>query len=163
MAKAKKKPSENVQNRQQYTRINYLHQAAAYLAVQNAAKTSAQGFDKHSPSAMTEDAKNPGHENVARRLVADISAVSKKVVIRPTPAMRRTVCKACDAFLIEGHNCTTTIENLSKQGRKPWADVMVMKCHTCGHAKRFPVNCPRQKRRALRGDASLDGHVQDAG
>jgi hypothetical protein len=40
---------------------------------------------------------------------------------------------------------------LSKNGRKPWAEVAIITCIACGACKRFPVGAKRQKRKALRG------------
>lgn len=42
------------------------------------------------------------------------------------------------------------VENKSRGGRKPWADVIVVECFTCGRSRRFPVNAPRQLRKHLR-------------
>jgi ribonuclease P protein subunit RPR2 len=42
------------------------------------------------------------------------------------------------------------VENQSKGGRKPWADILVMRCLTCGHAKRYPVSVPKQRRKSAR-------------
>lgn len=88
--------------------------------------------------------------NMSHRLLADFRSVSLKSQIRVSPAMKRSICKFCDTLLVEGQTCTSTVENTSKGGRKPWADVLVIKCHTCHHVKRFPVNAPRQQRRPLR-------------
>ncbi|KAK7394054.1 hypothetical protein QQX98_013162 [Neonectria punicea] len=77
-------------------------------------------------------------------------AVSLKAQIRQSPALKRTICKFCDTLLIEGQTCSSTVENDSKGGRKPWADLLTIRCKTCGNAKRYPVNAPRQKRRSLR-------------
>ncbi|RYP86163.1 hypothetical protein DL769_000775 [Monosporascus sp. CRB-8-3] len=64
--------------------------------------------------------------------------------------MKHTICKYCDTLLVEGHTSTSFVENQSKGGKKPWADVLVVKCNTCGGLKRFPVQAPRQKRRPIR-------------
>ncbi|KAK7742867.1 hypothetical protein SLS63_000435 [Diaporthe eres] len=88
--------------------------------------------------------------NMSHTLLADFRSVSLKSQIRVSPAMKRSICKFCDTLLVEGQTCTSTVENTSKGGRKPWADVLVIKCHTCHHAKRFPVDAPRQQRRPLR-------------
>jgi ribonuclease P protein subunit RPR2 len=89
---------------------------------------------------------------MARRLVADLRSVSLKTRIRLTPAMKQTLCKYCDSILIEGQSCTSTIENRSRNGRKPWADVLVRKCHTCQRERRYPVDSPRQNRKTERHD-----------
>ncbi|KAF6799506.1 RNase P Rpr2/Rpp21 subunit domain-containing protein [Colletotrichum sojae] len=150
MAKPK---SESLPNRHQYTRVSYLHQAASYLATlpaQSPEPTSSEpphDGDAHESSGR---ARHSTSETVARRFASDIRAVSLKAQVRPSPALKQTLCKYCDSLLVEGKTCSTTVENASRGGRKPWADVMVTKCKTCGHIKRFPVNAPRQKRRPFR-------------
>jgi ribonuclease P protein subunit RPR2 len=89
--------------------------------------------------------------NLSHQVISDMRSVSLKAQIRQSPAIKQTICKYCDAVQIEGKTCHSTVENLSKGGRKPWADVLVTWCDTCGNAKRYPVSAaPRQKRRSLR-------------
>ncbi|KAL2758591.1 hypothetical protein ACRALDRAFT_2017523 [Sodiomyces alcalophilus JCM 7366] len=142
MAKSK---NDGVPNRHLFTRVSYLHQAACHLAT-----VRADGPQSGENEQGKEDNDDKVRQNMARLLVQDLRAVSRKVLIRPNPAMKRTMCKMCDTVLVEGRTCFTTVENQSKGGRKPWADVMAMRCGVCGHIKRFPVNSPRQKRRPHR-------------
>ncbi|EQB56286.1 RNAse P Rpr2/Rpp21/SNM1 subunit domain-containing protein [Colletotrichum gloeosporioides Cg-14] len=149
MAKAK---SESLSNRPQYTRVSYLHQAACYLATvqpttSNSKPTAAKPHDDAQPP---QDKHATTNETLARRFISDIRAVSLKAQIRPSSAVKQMMCKYCDALLVEGKTCVTTVENPSKGGKKPWADVMVTRCKSCGYAKRYPVNAPRQKRRPFR-------------
>jgi ribonuclease P protein subunit RPR2 len=139
---AKGKPSESVPNRHLYSRMSYLHQAATYLASQDSTTER---------RTTTEDklAPPPSH-NLARHLVAGIRTVGRKALIRPSPRMKQSLCKHCDSVLIEGKTCITSVENASKGGRKPWADMLVVRCITCENVKRYPVNAPRQKRKGLR-------------
>lgn len=154
MAKPK---SESLPNRHQYTRVSYLHQAASYLATLPAQSTTSASESTSSEPPHDGDAhQSPGRatrsasETVARRCVTEIRAVSLKSQVRPSPAVKQMLCKYCDSLLVEGKTCSTTVQNASKGGRKPWADVMVTRCKTCGHVKRFPVSAPRQKRRPFR-------------
>ncbi|OLN96370.1 Ribonuclease P protein subunit rpr2 [Colletotrichum chlorophyti] len=150
MAKPK---SESLPNRHLYTRVSYLHQAASYLAtVQTPSAASASNSSSWSRNDAYSVAgeERSTSEKVARRMVADIRAVSLKAQIRPSPSLKQMMCKYCDTLLVEGKTCSTTVENASKGGKKPWADVMVTKCKTCSKAKRFPVSAPRQKRRPFR-------------
>jgi ribonuclease P protein subunit RPR2 len=48
------------------------------------------------------------------------------------------------------------IENLSKGGRKPWADVLVVRCRVCGFVKRYPVGARRQRKKK---DDEKDGEA----
>ncbi|OIW31008.1 Rpr2-domain-containing protein [Coniochaeta ligniaria NRRL 30616] len=137
---AKGKPVATVQNRPMYSRISFLQQAATYLT---------QASEKSHDEMRSGQAK-PISTGAARRLVTDLRSVSLKTRIRLSPAVKQTMCKYCDALLIEGETCTTVIENKSKGGKKPWADILVRKCHACGNAKRHPLNSARQKRKSLR-------------
>jgi ribonuclease P protein subunit RPR2 len=95
---------------------------------------------------------------MSRRLATDLRAVSLKTRIRLKPAVKQTICKFCDSVLIEGTSCTSTIENISKGAKKPWADVLVRKCHTCGREKRYPVTAARPKRKTARESEDVGGH-----
>ena len=88
--------------------------------------------------------------NMARHLVTEVRSVSRKGLIRPSPRMKQTMCKRCDTLLVEGDTCKTLVENPSKDGKKPWADMMVIECNICGHVKRYPLGQARQKRRTQR-------------
>ncbi|KAM3513677.1 hypothetical protein MY11210_002688 [Beauveria gryllotalpidicola] len=94
-------------------------------------------------------------QNMSRSLLVDMRAVSAKVLIRQRPGLKRTICRYCDALLVEGRSCDAAVENASRGGRKPWADVLVVRCRACGGAKRFPVGEPRTKqaRKGLRRPA----------
>lgn len=161
MAKSKGQPG--VQNRIIYSRASYLYQAANYLS--NCADSA-----ENAPSS-TEEPSKPQHsvqdqhgkqqkalENMSRIVMIDMRAVSLKAQIRQSPALKRTVCKFCDTLLVEGRSCSSMVENLSRGGRKPWADVLVIKCKTCGNVKRFPVDAPRQKRKSHRSVESNTRH-----
>lgn len=87
---------------------------------------------------------------LSRQLVVHLGAVSLKSQIRLSPAIKHTICKRCDTLLIPGSTSTSYMENNSRGGEKPWADVLVATCTTCGTAKRFPVGARRQLRRESR-------------
>ncbi|KAJ0301344.1 hypothetical protein COL5a_009207 [Colletotrichum fioriniae] len=158
MAKPK---SESLPNRHAYTRVSYLHQAASYLATvqipdADSPSNSSSRSEEDAQLARIEKLRST-NEKVARRFISDIRAVSLKAQIRPSPSVKQMMCKFCNSLLVEGQSCTTTVENLSKGGKKPWADVMVTKCNTCDNVKRFPVNAPRQKRRPFREPKTVEG------
>lgn len=81
---------------------------------------------------------------LSRLLVVHLRAISLKSQIRLSPAMKHTICKRCDVLLVPGSTSTSYMENNSRGGRKPWADVLVTTCTGCGTAKRFPVGAKRQ-------------------
>ncbi|KAK9414256.1 putative Rpr2-domain-containing protein [Seiridium unicorne] len=160
MAKAKQPGS--VPNRPLYSRLSYLYQAASYLAgTAESATPPASAPEEHdgkpeNPSGCEENSSGQKiRRAVSRRLLHDMRATSLKGLIRLSPAMKRTVCKYCDTLMIEGETCTSVVENMSKGGKKPWADVLATTCKTCGGVKRFPI-APRQKRRPARKQATQE-------
>ncbi|EGR51882.1 uncharacterized protein TRIREDRAFT_55349 [Trichoderma reesei QM6a] len=156
MAKAKGNPG--VQNRHIYTRASYLYQAAVYLAncaqraeLGNQAEASPEDTkQQHGDNAPSLSKKHKATINLSHQVVSDMRSVSLKAQIRQSPSIKQTICKYCDAVLIEGKTCHSSVENPSKGGRKPWADVLVIRCDTCGNVKRYPVSAPRQKRKPFR-------------
>lgn len=175
-----KKKVPGVPNKPSYCRLSFMYQAATFLAAVSAdqgqasdqaasQKTDADihmeigGEDVDHSHADKDRRAATQTRNMSHRMLADFRSVSLKSQIRVSPAIKRTICKFCDTLLVEGQTCTSTVENTSKGGRKPWADVLVMTCHTCHHSKRFPVNAPRQQRRPFRvAKASQQGAKQGA-
>jgi len=103
---------------------------------------------------------SPGHPSTATfnsppsglplQLNAHLRSVAQKAQIRLAQDLKHAICKICSSPLIEGETCLRSTENLSKGGRKPWADVLVLKCCACGACKRFPIGAKKQKRKSLR-------------
>ena len=87
---------------------------------------------------------------LSRQLVVHLQAISLKSQVRLSPAMKHTICRRCGILLVPGSTSTSHLENSSRGGRKPWADVLVTTCTACGSAKRFPVGTKRQGRRESR-------------
>ncbi|KAI0013761.1 Rpr2-domain-containing protein [Xylariaceae sp. FL0662B] len=151
---AKSKTSGSVPNRPIYSRISYLYQAATYLETHSEPEGSAGpvrdlkiGNESQDEQALsTIRAKRA----LSRRLLTDLRASSLKTQIRLSPALKHTICKYCDSLLIEGETSSSVVENKSKGAKKPWADVLAIKCNTCGGVRRFPVQAARQNRRPVR-------------
>ncbi|KAL2262786.1 hypothetical protein VTK26DRAFT_9484 [Humicola hyalothermophila] len=157
MAKGKSGGGGGVQNRAIYSRMSFLQQAAMALSsIPQCIPESSNAVAVKSPPPPSQ----PSLEGLSRRLATDLRAVSLKTRIRLSPAVKQTICKFCDSPLIEGESCTSHIDNRSKGGRKPWADVLVRKCHTCGGEKRYPVNSPRPKRKTERCPGEAFVHPQ---
>lgn len=86
----------------------------------------------------------------SRLLVQHLKAISLKAQIRLTSEMKYSACKRCDSILVAGKTATHNIENQSRGGKKPWADILTITCNSCGATKRFPVGAKRQRRRSDR-------------
>lgn len=165
MAKAKQAKGANVPHKALHSRLSYLYQAATYLSAQGKASIAPaiptpppvpsqphlrsvdNEGDHHQESAEPRPASS---QFLTRVLLSDLRTVSMKMQIRLSPGMKHTICKRCDALLQDGVTCVTKVENKSKNGRKPWADMLVRTCNNCGCEKRFPVNVERQPRRPNR-------------
>lgn len=160
----KQKGNAGIQNRHIYSRASYLYQAASYLAncAHQTKKTNKTGDDEditrkgeQSVAADGDDFTHNKQErkaviNLSHQVISDMRSVSLKAQIRQSPTIKQTICKYCDAVQIEGKTCHSTVENRSKGGRKPWADILVTRCDACGNVKRYPIGAPRQKRKSLR-------------
>jgi ribonuclease P protein subunit RPR2 len=160
MAKGK---NNGVQNRAIYSRASFLQQAATLLSLSAHREVSATSKGDLSPSQTRLVVEGPSEtsppndfqlQGMARRLATDMRSVSLKTRIRLTPTVKQAICKFCDSILIEGHSCTSTVENRSRGGKKPWADVLVRRCHTCGRERRYPVSAEKQKRKTERNGVS---------
>lgn len=179
-----KKQPGTVPNRHIYARISFLYQASAYLAqtgktVPNApnshdiATSSIANADvnmenddtnhtQEQPNLTQVDRSITTAQNLSRKLLTDLRAVTHKSLIRASPDVKRTICKYCDTLLVDGQTSSSAVENASKGGKKPWADVLVVKCHTCGRAKRFPVHPREQKSRKYRTPRDINGQQKTA-
>lgn len=158
MAKGK---NNGVQNRAIYSRASFLQQAATLLSLHRDESAASKGDSSPSQARPVVEGSSEASpradfqlQGMSRRLATDMRSVSLKTRIRLTPTVKQAVCKFCDSVLIEGHSCTSTVENRSRGGRKPWADVLVRRCHTCGRERRYPVSAEKQRRKTERNGVS---------
>lgn len=165
MGKAKPPKGTNVPHKALHSRLSYLYQAATYLSAQEKSAT-ALAIPTPPPIPSQAQLKKTGDQDdqsqapakplpassqfLPRQLLSDLRTVSLKMQIRLAQGMKHAICKRCDALLVDGSTCATKVENKSKNGKKPWADVLVRTCNNCGCEKRFPVNADRQPRRPNR-------------
>ncbi|WEW61423.1 ribonuclease P subunit [Emydomyces testavorans] len=125
-----------------------------------------QLLEQDDQPSSTEPAPNPhscaGRPSyLARQYASQLKTVSLKSQLRLPRSIKHSLCKRCDTLLIPGSTCSKYIENKSRGGKKPWADVLVVKCGVCGTAKRYPqsqkrgmklVDCPRDAGDAVRSE-----------
>lgn len=160
---------EAVPNKALHSRVSYLYQAATYLAIQtqqlpNSVRDEAvneaqsqqacSSSGRTTPQATNQCGRDSDHQSFSRHLLSDLRSVSLKSQLRLSPAMKNSFCKRCNTMLIDGSTCISEVENKSKEGKKPWADVFVRKCAICGCEKRFPVGMENQARRHRRTASS---------
>ncbi|MDI1492615.1 MAG: hypothetical protein OHK93_004397 [Ramalina farinacea] len=163
-----------------YSRISFLHQAASYLSsvtddiqAKKAISTNDDRAEKEEKTKGTGAAKNqktqalhsskklcegnptssiskPSSPALSLLYVSQSRTIARKATVRLTPEMKHSICKTCDSVLLPGTTSSTFVENLSRGGRKPWADMLVITCNACGAVKRFPVGAKRQRRKTER-------------
>ncbi|KAI8896935.1 RNAse P Rpr2/Rpp21/SNM1 subunit domain-containing protein [Globomyces pollinis-pini] len=99
-----KKKDGGIPNKDIYDRMNFLYQAAT-LYSQNPLK------------------------KYSHHLSSQLKSVSKKLVIRMDPSIKRTICKKCDGVLIPGKTCELDVNEF----------LVNVVCNVCQHSKRFPI------------------------
>lgn len=104
--------------------------------------------DSHSSVSNKKESSN--RLGQGRRLVSHLRIVSLKSQIRLSSSVKHSVCRRCENLLIPGSTSTFEMENKSRGGRKPWADVLVVTCKHCGTARRLPTGATRQPSRKER-------------
>lgn len=88
-----------------------------------------------------------------RLIMSHIRLIMQKSRIQVSPDIKRTMCKRCATLLTPSSTCAMSMENASRGGKKPWADVLVKTCLNCGASKRFPVGANRQARKKDRAQS----------
>lgn len=174
----KSKDVKGVPNKHLHSRISYLHQAAQYLARQSDATESLSnnkqqtanstnlieqgragatlGATKSVDIKRRDDSaseRRPLVSGQALRLSSHLLAVSQRSKVAVSRDIKRSICKCCNELLIPGKTAAHSVENKSKGGRKPWADVLVVVCRRCGFQKRYPVGQQRQPKKKDRAEA----------
>ncbi|XP_016311926.1 ribonuclease P protein subunit p21-like isoform X2 [Sinocyclocheilus anshuiensis] len=109
-----------------YQRLNFLYQAAHCVLAQN-----------------------PENTELARFYCLTQKTISKRLVLRQDPSVKRTICKKC---------CTLLIPGGPMRQRKT-----IVRCLSCGLTKQFPNN-PKHKLWVDQPEAQLENQTsQDAG
>ena len=167
--KSKSGANLKIPNRQVRARMSFLYQAANYLAQahcgeNNPAQSSAAnshspddqamclGVEKLGTKASLNKIKSSGKSGkdmanatllrqhaLPARWTGQIITLGRKNQAQLSRDVKRTICKRCRILLVPGETVSVYVENNSVGGRKPWADVLVNECLSCGTLKRFPI------------------------
>ena len=162
------KDGKKVANKHLHARISFLYQAGVYISglkhPRNLGNESSKTRETRN-SKMIEDIplsestqansnalKDPKHPSpgLGPYLASHLQAVSRKSQIRLSHDLKRSICKRCTTILTEGSSSQSKLENASRGGKKPWADVLVVQCLSCGAGKRYPVGASKQVRKNKR-------------
>lgn len=153
-------------------RINYLQCAASYLqtiAVQHGHHTASSNTDRISDeisekstaqsmpgisnnktnAKSTPTCQHPDKgflTNLSRACLSQMRGISLKTQTRLPVPVKRSFCKRCDTLLAQGVNCEHEVRNASRGRKKPWADVLVIRCLVCGAEKNFPQTDRRSRK-----------------
>ncbi|KAG8451942.1 hypothetical protein GDO86_003942 [Hymenochirus boettgeri] len=100
-----------IKDKEAFQRLNFLYQAAHCVLAQN-----------------------PENIQLARFYCHTLRTVSKRLVLRNDPSVKRTICKRCSALLISG--VTTSIRQKKLHGQRQ----TIVRCLSCGLTKRFLNN-----------------------
>lgn len=84
--------------------------------------------------------------NLARVSISHMRGVSLKTQTRLPVPVKRSYCKKCDTLQDPGISCERETQNASRGCRKPWADILVVRCLVCGTEKRFPQTDKRSRK-----------------
>ena len=147
MSKVKPPKSKGIPSKHLHARTAFLYQAATYLTLQTSPNDT---FQASEDLAQTHSYRSVHCSPIPLQLGSDLQQVSRKAQLRLSVDVKRTICKRCNTILIHGRTATQAIENASKGGKKPWADVLVLECKVCGGKKRFPVGIDRQAKKGAR-------------
>lgn len=146
MAKDKLPKAKGIPNKHLHARTSFLYQAASYLTLQSSVNVNDKEVESRG-AAPSEAGRIQQPSRLALQLGSDLHTVSRKAQLRLSIDLKRSMCKSCNTILVPGQTAAQTIENESKGGSKPWADVVVISCKVCGSKRRIPVGARRQKKK----------------
>ncbi|XP_048866983.1 ribonuclease P protein subunit p21 [Brienomyrus brachyistius] len=121
----------NIKDKEALQRINFLYQAAHCVL-----------------------AHNPENVELVRFYCFTQRTISRRLVLRQDPSVKRTICKKCCSLLVPG--ITATVRQ-RRCGRKRRATVA--RCLSCGHSKRL-LNNPEHRLWVDQPEAQLENQAQ---
>ncbi|KAJ5895825.1 uncharacterized protein N7473_005224 [Penicillium subrubescens] len=189
MAKARvQKEAKNAKSHLK-SRMDYLQQAAIYLQDAHLQGRTSTGTNTINPRTTITKLENSENQkisnaslskdmdmdqaatsqsttmkpltNLSRVYTSQMRGVSLKTQTRLSVPVKRSFCKRCDTSLVPGVSSTQEIRNESRGRKKPWADVLVIRCLVCGTEKRFPQTERRSKKLSERRKELKEQENQD--
>ncbi|KAJ8276826.1 hypothetical protein GJAV_G00068320 [Gymnothorax javanicus] len=122
--------SGHIKDKEAFQRLNFLYQAAHCVFAQN-----------------------PENVELARFYCYTQRTISKRLVLRQDPSVKRTMCKKCFSLLIPGVSATV------RQRKHRRESVTLARCVSCGQTKRFR-NDPHHQLWVDRPEAQLENQAQ---
>lgn len=142
MGKSKSPKDGSVPQKHLHSRLSYLYQASKYL--DEAASEQGPEASGAPENFERSDASPRPEAKQSLYLLSQLRSVSQKTQVRLSQELKRSLCRRCNAHLIPGRTSCEEIENFSRGGAKPWADILSITCLTCGAKKKYPVGARRQ-------------------
>jgi ribonuclease P protein subunit RPR2 len=150
MSKVKPPKAKGIPSKHLHARTTFLYQAATYLTLETTPGETVTESGTDERDAQSLSRRFPNHSPLALQLGSDLQQVSRKAQLRLSVDLKRTMCKRCNTILVQGRTATQAIENTSRGGKKPWADVLVLECKVCGGKKRLPIGATKQPKKKER-------------
>ncbi|XP_020667942.2 ribonuclease P protein subunit p21 [Pogona vitticeps] len=97
-------------------------------------------------------AQNPENQELARFYCHTQNSISRRLVLRQDPSVKRTICKACFSLLVPG--ISSTVRQRKRRNQR-WTSVQ---CLNCGLTKRFLSN-PEYKLWSEQPEALLENQI----
>ncbi|XP_042311006.1 ribonuclease P protein subunit p21 [Sceloporus undulatus] len=98
-------------------------------------------------------AHNPENQELARFYCHTQHSISRRLVLRQDPSVKRTICKSCFSLLVPG--VSSTVRQRKRRNQR-WTSVQ---CLNCGLTKRFLSN-PNYKLWSEQPEALLENQTQ---
>ncbi|XP_060615366.2 ribonuclease P protein subunit p21 [Anolis sagrei] len=118
-----------IKDKEAFQRLNFLYQAAHCVL-----------------------ASNPENQELARFYCHTQNSISRRLVLRQDPSVKRTICKSCFSLLVPGVSATV---RQRKRRNQRWTAVQCLKC---GLTKRFLSN-PNYKLWSEQPEALLENQA----
>ncbi|CAK5281263.1 unnamed protein product, partial [Mycena citricolor] len=134
-------------------RLNFMYQASVYLSSLGQPESSTSTAD---PALRNEERGDEGRDSLqkrrqkkiknvkrrakmtapdlARTYVGAMKVVASRTTVRIDPAVKRTLCPACDGVLVPGHTVSVRV-----RPSKTHTHTMAFTCKSCGATRRIPA------------------------
>ncbi|KAI9294927.1 Rpr2-domain-containing protein [Neoconidiobolus thromboides FSU 785] len=134
-----KKGKKAIENKEILLRMNFLYQASNLMSnidIKYPQKEDSKGSEDKSTGL--EGRKLTG---LSRAYLSNLKSISKKLVIKMDPAIKRNICKRCNSNLILGKTCSIkAIEPNDKEGEKKKHIKLEYTCQFCYYKKSYLQN-----------------------
>ncbi|KAJ5887493.1 hypothetical protein N7495_007534 [Penicillium taxi] len=135
-----------LQNDQTATTVTSKTNNISSLATESPVKNGANIQINTNSRVLKERPVKRSLNNLSRLYISQMRGVSLKSQTRLEVPVKRSFCKRCDTILTPGINCIHEVQNASRERKKPWADVLVIRCLVCDTEKRFPQTDRRSQK-----------------